>query len=181
MKKQEAEPAHTVGCTLRFLDEVRMEDVRSLCAITAGTGFLSEDEVNVVEELAWAAITGGESSGYMFLLAFSHDGENRSPAGFACYGPIACTEGSYHLYWIVVDRLCQGQGYGTQILRKVEERVAARQGRKLFLETSSRPLYEPTRNFYWSTGYIEEGRLKDYYAPGEDCVHFAKELQPARG
>ena len=46
-------------------------------------------------------------------------------------------------------------------------------GRKLVVQTDGRADYEPTRRFYKSCGFQIEGQLKDYYAPGDDCVIFA--------
>jgi ribosomal protein S18 acetylase RimI-like enzyme len=159
-----------------FRDELTVEDVRTLCALTAETRFFSEEEVLVVEELAWAAITEGEASGYHFLVA-NPDGSGQTfPVGFACYGPVPCTRGSWDLYWIVVDHAMQGQGLGRRILRESERRVLAQDGRKMFLETSSREQYTPTRGFYEACGYRLEASLFDYYDRGEDCLIYTRAL-----
>ena len=35
--------------------------------------------------------------------------------GYVCYGPIACTVGSFDLYWIAVDRRrARGRGSGAR-------------------------------------------------------------------
>jgi hypothetical protein len=44
------------------------------------------------------------------------------------------------------------------------------------VETSSRPLYEPTRRFYLACGYRLEAQLEDFYAPGDGKVIFLKVL-----
>jgi len=159
-----------------FDDQLAVEDVRTLCALTAETRFFSEEEVLIVEELAWAAITGGEESGYHFLLARPETEPAASIAGFACFGPVPCTRGSWDLYWIVVDQAMQGRGLGRRILRESERRMAAMGGRKVFVETSSREQYAPTRFFYESCGYGLESRLTDYYDRGEDCLVYTRGL-----
>jgi ribosomal protein S18 acetylase RimI-like enzyme len=157
-------------------DELAVEDVRTLCSLAWETRFFSEEEVLIVEELSWAAITEGEESGYNFLLARPSGEANGAPAGFACFGPVPCTRGSWDLYWIVVDQAMQGQGLGRRILREAERRILAQGGRKIFLETSSREQYTPTRKFYEACGYLMESRLLDYYDRGEDCLVYARSL-----
>ena len=41
----------------------------------------------------------GAASGYEFVIAE----DDSSMVGYACFGEIPCTVGSYDLYWIVVD------------------------------------------------------------------------------
>ena len=163
--------------TCAFRDVLAVEDVRTLCAMTAGTGFFSEAEVGIVEELAWESITDGEESGYCFLLARDGGHAPDAPVGFACFGPVPCTLGSWHLYWVVVDQGMQGRGYGRQICREVEHRIRVQGGRKVFLETSSRDQYLSTRGFYEACGYGLESTLVDYYALGEDCLVYTKVLK----
>ena len=162
------------GMVLRT--EVRAEDVGVLCALAAGTGFFSDEEVLIVEELVLAAMTDGEGSGYSFLIAHPEGGERDRPVGFACFGPVPCTKGSWDLYWIVVDGRLRGRGYGSRLLAEAERRVCGLGGRKMFAETSSREQYAPTRGFYTASGYTLASRLTDYYDRGEDCVVYAKEL-----
>lgn len=166
----------SVQCDLVFLTELVSDDVKTLCNMTAQTGFFSKEEVLIVDELALASISEGEKSGYHFLLVLPENGDRMHPLGFACYGPVPGSIGSWDLYWIVVDRTAQGQGYGKRIITEVESRIRVADGRKIFLETSSREQYSSTRCFYESSGYKLESRLLDYYDIGEDCVIFTKEL-----
>ena len=46
----------------------------------------------------------------------------------------------------------------------------------LYVETSSRPQYEPTRAFYGRLGYHVAAELPDFYGPGDGQVIFAKRL-----
>lgn len=159
-----------------FLDRLEAGDIDRLCELTRSTGFFSEAEVLIVDELARAAVERGEASGYHMLLVVADAARRDRPLGFACYGPVPCTEGSWHLYWVVVDPARQGRGLGRAIQAEVERRVRERGGRKLFLETSDRPQYAPTRGFYESCGFAVEARLADYYQPGEACLHYSREL-----
>ncbi|MFH1913823.1 MAG: GNAT family N-acetyltransferase [Pseudomonadota bacterium] len=167
---------HILTLDIAYGDQLAVEDVRTLCALAAETRFFSEQEVLIVEELAWAAITEGEESGYHFLLARPEADALAAPVGFACFGPVPCTHGSWDLYWIVVDHAMQGRGLGKRILRESERRMLALGGRKVFVETSSRELYRPTQGFYESSGYGMESRLIDYYDRGEDCLVYTRTL-----
>ena len=39
-----------------------------------------------------------------------------------------------------------------------------------------RPPYAPTRGFYLRCGYYQAALLKDFYAPGDDKVIYAKDV-----
>ncbi|MBI9078803.1 MAG: GNAT family N-acetyltransferase [Pseudodesulfovibrio sp.] len=160
-----------------FLDQLVIEDVKTLCDMTVETGFFSNDEVLIVEELAWSFITEGAESDYSFLLAAPGCAQHDRPFAFACFGPIPCTNGSWELYWIVVDQHSQGCGFGRRLNNEMERRIRAMGGRKIFLETSSRTQYLSTRGFYEACGYQMESRLVDYYEQGEDCLVYSKILK----
>ena len=55
--------------------------------------------------------------------------------------------------------------------------MARRGGRLLLIETSSKPNYAPTIEFYKRNGYHLEARIRDYYRPGDDKLIFAKEIR----
>ncbi len=98
-------------------------------------------------------------------------------AGWACWGPTPKTEGPFDLYWIVVDSRRQGFGLGTLLLEEMGRRIAGR-ARTVFVETSGRPDYAPTRAFYEKHGYRQVGVEVGYYGPGDDLIRFAKDLTP---
>lgn len=96
--------------------------------------------------------------------------------GYACFGLHPLTQGTYDLYWIVVDPIAQGRGIGHALLARVEAEVQARGGRLLLVETSSTPAYTSARRFYESSGYRCEATIHDFYAPGDNLVIFSKDL-----
>ena len=140
--------------------------------IVTSTHFFSDAEVSVAVELVAERLAKGEASGYEFVFAEI----GRQVAGYACYGPIACTVGSYDLYWIAVDRSAQRQGIGQALLERVEVRIQRQCGRHVYIETSSRPLYLPTRQFYLAQGYEVVSVLTDFYNTGDDKVTLRKIL-----
>jgi len=157
-------------------ETVRPDDARAVRETVASTGFFSADEVEVAEELVRERLAKGPESGYLFL--FADDGADT--VGYACYGPIACTVGSFDLYWIAVRRGHQGRGLGRALLRATEERIAQVGGRGIYVETSSRVQYHPTRAFYEHFGYRKAAVLADFYAPGDDKVVYCKAVAAER-
>lgn len=161
---------------LPLRDAVRHADTDSVRAIVASTGFFAPHEIDTAVELVQEHLQRGAASGYHFIFA---DTDNE-PIGYACYGPIACTVGSFDLYWIAVRAAFRGHGLGRRLLREAERRVAAAGGRRLYIETSSRPLYEPTRRFYERCGYRAEAHLSDFYSPGDAKVIYVRPLDDVR-
>ena len=154
--------------TLR--DHVRQDDAQAVRRIVADTGFFRPDEVDVAVELVERRLTEGLASGYHFVFAEDSD----RVVGYACHGPIACTIGSHDLYWIVVDPSRQRGGLGRQLLRESEKQIAATGGRRVYIETSGKPQYEPTRLFYERCGYEIESRLPSFYGDGDDKVIYKR-------
>jgi ribosomal protein S18 acetylase RimI-like enzyme len=97
-------------------------------------------------------------------------------SGYECHGPTPLTNGTFDLYWIVVDPAAQKRGYGRLLLRAAEDDVARRGGRLLLIETSSQPSYESTVRFYKRNGYRLEARVHDFYRPGDDKLILAKRM-----
>lgn len=64
----------------------------------------------------------------------------------------------------------QSRGLGRRLLKKVRASVAKAGGTRLYVETSSRSQYEPTRNFHLKHGFREQARLTGFYAPGDDKI-----------
>ncbi|MCA9263400.1 MAG: GNAT family N-acetyltransferase [Planctomycetales bacterium] len=147
-------------------------DLGAVRAIVEATGFFREDEIDIAVELVECRLDKGPASGYDFLFAES----DNLVVGYACFGPIPCTLGSYDLYWIAVSPTCQRDGVGRRLLFEVESQVACAGGRCIYIETSGRPQYAPTREFYQTCGYAVAAVLPDFYDDGDDKVIWHKTL-----
>ena len=101
--------------------------------------------------------------------------------GYACWGPTPASDGGYDLYWIAVDPHAQGGGYGSALMREVEERLRATGARLLVAETSGRDAYAQTRTFYGRGGYVERARVRGFYAENDDRVIYSKLLANVAG
>ncbi len=159
--------------SLSFREEVRPGDVGAVREIVTSTGFFHAHEIDVALELVDDRLQKGLKSGYLFVFA----AQAGRTVGFSCYGEIACTAGSYDLYWIAVHNDCRGQGIGGMLLEKTEKLIADRRGRAVWVETSGREKYLPTRKFYLRCGYREEAVLKGFYALGDDKIIYVKRLE----
>ena len=157
---------------LTFREHATQEDLQAVEEIIRSTGFFYEIEIPVALGLLEDYLEEGEESGYYFLFAL----EDGHTVGYACYGEIAGTEGSYDLYWIAVHDNQRGKGHGKQLLERTHEAIRGKGGRIVVAETSSLDKYAPTRHFYLTNGYAEEGFVKDFYKPGDGRLTYVKRL-----
>ena len=102
--------------------------------------------------------------------------EDQKPVAIAYCGQEKMTEGTWNLYLIAVHPNYQGRGYGTAMLRYLEQTLAERGARILLVETSGLPSFELTRAFYLKGGYHQEARIREFYQAGEDKIVFRKSI-----
>ena len=157
---------------LTYRTELTPADRPLIREMVSGTGFFDQIEIDCSVELVDDRLKDGPASGYSFVFA-EEDGRM---IGYACYGPIPLTFGSYDLYWIIVDKSLQGRGLGRQILVKVLELIREEGGRQLYIETSTREQYLPTRAFYERFGCPLVANLDDFYSPGDGKVIYCQKV-----
>jgi ribosomal protein S18 acetylase RimI-like enzyme len=158
---------------LRFRQKVATSDREAVKDIVASTGFFNQEEVLIAVELVDEFLQKGTQSGYKFLFCGDEGG---AVLGYTCYGQVPGTKESFDLYWIVVSRQSQRKGIGHKLLSRTEKGIEGMGGSRIYIETSSRELYRPTRAFYSGAGYVQEALLKDFYAPGDSKIIYVKEL-----
>lgn len=167
-----------------FRDRPIATDRDGVRTMAEATGFFRPDEVEVATELVEESLAKGDDSGYYFYFAVAADTpqHGKSPAtadslmGYVCYGPTPCTIGSFDLYWIVVDKRCQGQGLGQELMQRAEKAAKLMGGRRMYVETSGKELYLSTQRFYEKAGYRVAARLQDFYDAGDDKLIYEKIL-----
>ena len=170
------------------LAPLRPEDRARVTELLIATAAFSSEEVAVALELfdeTFNELCRPERSegpvlvfpDYEFVGAY----DNQHLLGYACFGPTPATEGTYDLYWLAVDPAAQGRGAGRALVQWVERELGSRGGRLLVVETSSRPDYEHTREFYARGGYAEAARVRDFYAPADDRIILTTRLTPREG
>ena len=162
--------ARQAGRRIRWAEP---RDRDAVLAFVARTGFFRADEVAVAQELLDDALATGPPGHYQSLVA---EDESGAAVGWVCFGPTPCTIGTFDIYWIVVAPDAQRRGIGAALMVFAEERIAERGGRLAVVETSGRPVYDPTRGFYLNMGYREAARIADFYAAGDAKVVYTKAL-----
>lgn len=80
------------------------------------------------------------------------------------------------LGWFYVDPKTQHAGIGQALLDRGLTWARSQGARKIYVDVSDYPSYENARRFYAKNGFVEEGRLLEFYAPGEACILMGKRL-----
>jgi len=158
-------------CSLRTVP--RPGDAAAVRRLVTATGFFSGEEVKIAGELIEEALTQGELAGYSFIFA-EREGVL---AGYCCFGPVPLTRESFDLYWIAVMPDSQCAGLGRRLIATAEETIRERGGTRVYVDTSSRTLYLPTRSFYEKLGYWQAAFLPDFYASGDGKIIYCKTLK----
>ena len=159
--------------SLSFRQDATIADVQAVRQIVMSSGFFSDSEIDVATDMVKEHLSmGSHGSGYHYVFA-DIDG---SAAAFVCYGPIECTSGSFDLYWIAVHEHHRRNGMGQHLMIEAERLIAQEGGERVYVETSARPQYEPTRKFYLACGYSVAAVLDDFYAPRDGKIILVKVL-----
>ena len=79
-------------------------------------------------------------------------------------------EGICWLGWFYVNPYFQRRAVGRALFERVAADLRSVGVRKLYVDTSTLPKYAPAVAFYQAHGFEQEGRLRDFYAPGEDML-----------
>lgn len=96
--------------------------------------------------------------------------------GFCYAAPEALTEATWNMVAIAVLPSAQGIGVGGALTAELEAELQRRSQATLIVDTSGTEAFAQTRAFYAKRGYIEEARIRDFWAPGDDKVIFWKSL-----
>ncbi|MCF8298939.1 MAG: GNAT family N-acetyltransferase [Saprospiraceae bacterium] len=154
---------------MNFRKKLKKSDLAFIREILKSTGFFYDHEIDVSLELAQENLEQGEDkSGYIFIIAENDE----KPVAFACYGKNPCTFDSFDLYWIAVHQSQKGLGIGKIMMKMIEEDIKQLGGKNIWIETSSRSIYEPTRMFYVKYGCELVATLPNYYGENDDKVVF---------
>ena len=148
------------------------EDREAIMKAIVDTDFFRHNEVSIALEVLDASLKCSEDGEYQSYTA-ELDG---AVVGWVCFGHTPCTVATYDIYWIVVSPSCQGKGVGKVLMEHAEKLIGEKGGKVIVVETAGRAVYEPTRQFYLKRNYIEEARLKGFYAEGDDKVVYIKRL-----
>jgi ribosomal protein S18 acetylase RimI-like enzyme len=159
-----------------FRSRPRPSDVPALRRLVAATRVFYTVEQTVAAELLEERLRRGADSGYSFFFADC----GAELVGYCAWGAVPLTRNSYDLYWIAVAPQWQGAGIGQRLMELAERAVARCGGGGLYIETSSRGIYDRTRRFYRRAGYRQVARFRDFYAPDDHKIVLCKLIPAAR-
>jgi ribosomal protein S18 acetylase RimI-like enzyme len=163
-------PAEDVAIAYR--DEITMADWPGVREVAEKTGVFTQREVEITRELMVDTVERPTWNNYRFWIAES----GGTIAGFACIAPIHTTPDRYEIYWIAVHPDFHGHGIAGRLVDLAVAHIQKLGGRKLYVETSTRDIYDAARRFYLAAGFTLEGTLPDYYADGDGKAIFARRI-----
>lgn len=150
------------------------KDRTKLHAMLIVSGAFIPAEIDVAMELIDVVLRDETQRDYEIHCMVDDQDE---PVGYVCYGPTPMSQGTFDLYWIVVDRNFEGKGIASKLLDFLEKILKGKGGRMILADTSSIPQYERTRKFYLQKGFKKVARVRDYYSPGNDRITYCKRLK----
>ncbi|HRZ78564.1 MAG TPA: GNAT family N-acetyltransferase [bacterium] len=158
---------------MKLREKIVETDLKYIREILESTEFFYDFEIATAVELGEETLAKGKASGYQFVFL---EDEDLKPYAFGIYGEIACTKNRYDLYWLGVLQSKRGKGTGSILLKACEDAIAKQGGKIVYIETSARDQYLPTREFYIKRGYFIEAILKDFYDDGDGKVIYSKRV-----
>lgn len=156
------------------------DDDRVVAAIVSSTLFEPGDSEMLASLLA-EHHAGRGAEGQRWLV----DVEDGEIIGTVMYRPVEAADRAWDLTLIAVRAERQGGGVGRRLMAHIEHELREEDQRTLVVQTSGLDRFTATRGFYRRLGYIERGRVPDYWGDGDDMVLFSKvlrerEAEPAR-
>ncbi|MFY9116691.1 MAG: GNAT family N-acetyltransferase [Bacteroidales bacterium] len=143
-----------------------------LAAVMQSTGLFYDFEIAVALEVLDTLLEQGEQSGYSIVIAQ----QDTLPVAFSVYGPTPCTVSGWDIYWMAVKDNLRGKGLGSLLMEIIEKNIVKQGGTNIWIETSGREAYLPTRRFYEKHRYRAMAELSDFYAPGDSKVIYGKDI-----
>jgi len=138
--------------------------------ILESTKVFYDFEIEVALEIIDDYFLDSSKGDYMFIVAESEG----KIIGYVNFGPTPCTQISWDIYWIAVKKEFMNKGLGKILLKMAEDKIRLLKGVNIWVETSSRKDYDPTRAFYIKQEYKISSELTDFYSLGDNKVIFHK-------
>lgn len=161
-----------------YIEAVQADERDHLLEIAVQTGLFTPGDA---EGLLGGVLTGLAGG----LLPEGHAAVTcrRAPdapaAGWSYFAPDPYADRVWNLWWIGVLPHEQGGGVAAALLSHVERVAAAHGARLLIIETSDLEPMGRARRFYEKFGYVERGRIPQFYGLDEAKVIFSRNIEDA--
>ncbi|MFA6185867.1 MAG: GNAT family N-acetyltransferase [Phycisphaerae bacterium] len=152
------------------IHQTQQKDKPAIMRMLKDTKFFRDGEIVIAEEVLDDSLICGKDGEYRSYSAV----ENNETIGWVCFGPTACTIGTFDVFWIVVNPKSQAKGLGTKLMDFATDLIKKDNGRLIVVETSGMAKYLATQKFYEKLGYKKEAVLKDFYTKGDDKIIYLK-------
>jgi ribosomal protein S18 acetylase RimI-like enzyme len=156
-----------------MIRKLTANDKEKIRSILTDTKHFNDDEIKVAVELIDIYLNDAKQTDYI-IYVFEND--DKTAAGYICYGKRPLTDWTYDLYWIAVDPNIHGKGIGSALVRHMESDLKSGGGKIILIETSGKAEYENERKFYEKNGYGVQTIIKDFYRAGDDLYVYHKYL-----
>ena len=148
-------------------------DLDAVASLISSVDNFTPAEIDCALELVHIYLNDKNQNDYRIVVA---EDSASAICGYACWGPVPLTRGTFDLYWIATHPGSRGRGFGQALMAHVENRVREDNGRLLVVETSGKSSYAGTVDFYRRLGYAEASRIEHFYDVGDDRLIFIKRL-----
>ena len=146
-----------------------------LAALLRSDETFNGEEVAIALELIDSAIVHPGRDYLAMVCEAMRDGDP-PVLGYVCYGRTPMTEGTFDLYWVATHAGARGRGVASRLVAVMEAQLRDEGARLVRIETSQLEAYGAARSFYLRLGYVEVGRIPDFYRAGDDLITFAKRI-----
>lgn len=109
-------------------------------------------------------------------LSADHEGF----AGIAYCAAEVMADHVWNLLMLWITPSHQRLGVGKALLAQVEKKLSAQGARILLVETSSHSHFDSARAFYGKQGFVNEARIRHYYADNDDKLIFTKNISSVK-
>ncbi|MBF0403967.1 GNAT family N-acetyltransferase [Candidatus Magnetominusculus xianensis] len=162
------------GQSIKLRTSAMHSDIDSVRQILDSTGVFHPREVAVALELLDDNLAKKGQSEYNFIFADIVNTIQQAAIGYICYGPITMTESGYDIYWIAVRRDMQRSGAASLLIEEAQRRITEAGGKFVYIETSTKDIYKPAREFYIKHGFLCTATVPHYYAENDNKAVFMK-------
>lgn len=153
---------------IRALQHKDREQIQNLLIATNN---FTKEELEVAMELVDIYLNNPFQKDYLIFVDVNDSDEVN---GYVCIGPRPLTIGTYDLYWIAVNPICQAKGIGSALISFVEDYLRQKNARLILIETSGKPSYQKERKFYEKNSYKKFCEIKDFYTIGDSLIIYGK-------